>query len=166
MLEAMEPVRYVDRLNTRYASQGFPPYRWTVNEDAPLTKPTKPLSESTITLLTSGGVSRACDAPWDPNARNDFRLDEIPADTSTSAFQVHDGYYDTDAAQEDINCVFPVDRLNELAAEGVVGSVAPRLWSGFMGRIYRRSELQNEVAPAWAEELRNDDVDLALLVPA
>lgn len=166
MLGVMEPVRYVDRLNSRYASQGFPPYKWTVNEDAPLTRPTKSLDESRITLLTSGGVSRACDAAWNPDARNDFRLDEIPADTDTSAFQVHDSYYETESAQEDINCLFPVDRLNELAAEGVIGSVAPRLWSGFMGRIYKRTELQNEVAPAWAEELRLDDVDLALLVPA
>ena len=162
----MEPVRYVDRLNARYASQGFPPYRWTENHDAPLTPPAKPVSASRVTLLTSGGVSRACDAAWDPDARNDFRLDEIPADTVAGAFQVHDSYYDVTSARDDINCVFPVDRLRELADDGVVGSVADRLWSGFMGRIYKRTQLQDEVAPAWAAELRLDDVDLAILVPA
>lgn len=162
----MEAVRYVDRLNARYRSQGFPPYRWTVNEDAPLTPLTKPVAESTVTLLTSGGVSRACDAAWDPDARNDFRLDEIPADTVGGAFQVHDSYYDVGSAREDVNCVFPVDRLRELAADGVVGAVAERVWSGFMGRIYKRTQLQEEVAPAWADELRLDDVDLAILVPA
>ncbi|MCP3988945.1 MAG: hypothetical protein GY724_07715, partial [Actinomycetia bacterium] len=159
-------VRYVDRLNTRYASQGFPPYRWTVNDDAPLTPPSKPVSQSRMTLLTSGGVSRACDLAWNPDARNDFRLDEIPADTETSAFQVHDSYYLVDSAREDVNCVFPVDRLNELAAEGIVGQVAPRLWSGFMGRIYKRTQLMEEITPAWVDELRRDEVDLALLVPA
>ncbi|MDH3678643.1 MAG: glycine/sarcosine/betaine reductase selenoprotein B family protein [Acidimicrobiia bacterium] len=166
MLKPMEPVRYVDRLNARYAAQGFPPYRWTVNEEAPLTPLSKPLADSRVTLLTSGGVSRACDAAWDPDARNDFRLDEIPADTAASAFQVHDSYYDVTAARDDINCVFPVDRLNELATEGVVGAIAPRLWSGFMGRIYKRTQLRDVIAPAWAEELRLDDVDLAILVPA
>ena len=162
----MEPVRYVDRLNARYRSQGFPPYQWTVNEGAPLTAPAKPVAESCVTLLTSGGVSRACDAPWNPDARNDFRLDEIPPDTASSAFQVHDSYYDTTAAGIDINCVFPVDRLHELADDGTIGSVAPRLWSGFMGRIYKRTLLQQEIAPAFVEELRRDDVDLAVLVPA
>jgi D-proline reductase (dithiol) PrdB len=127
---------------------------------------TKPVAESRVTMLTSGGVSRACDTAWDPNARNDFRLDEIEPDTATSAFQVHDGYYEVDSAREDVNCVFPVDRLAELAANGTIGEVAPRLWSGFMGRIYKRTELQNEVTPAWVEELRRDDVDLAVLVPA
>ena len=162
----MEPVRYVDRLNARYAAQGFPPYRWTVNEGAPLCSPRRPIAESRVTLLTSGGVSRACDAAWDPDARNDFRLDEVPADTVSSAFQVHDSYYAVESAREDINCVFPIDRLRELADRGAIGSVSPRLWSGFMGRIYKRTELREEVAPAWAEELRLDDVDLAILVPA
>ena len=162
----MEPVRYVDRLNARYRAQGFPPYRWTVNDDAPLTRPTIPLAHSTVTLLTSGGVSRSCDLSWDPDARNDFRLDEIPPTTSSDAFQVHDSYYETDAARRDINTVFPIDRLGEAAADGTIGAVAPRLWSGFMGRIYRRTQLTDDVAPAWAEELRDDEVDLALLVPA
>ncbi len=35
-----------------------------------------------------------------------------------------------------------------------------------MGRIYKRSELMEVVTPAWVEELRRDDVDLAVLVPA
>lgn len=163
---SMEAVRYVDRLNARYRAQGFPPYKWTVNTDAPLTAPTKPLAESTVTLLTSGGVSRACDLAWNPDARNDFRLDEIPPETPSDAFQVHDSYYDTAAARTDINTVFPVDRLHEAAADGAIGAVAPRLWSGFMGRIYKRTQLTEEVAPAWAEMLREDEVDLALLVPA
>jgi len=166
MLKGMEPVRYVDRLNARYARQGFPPYRWTVNDDAPLTALSKPVEESRVTLLTSGGVSRTCDAAWNPDARNDFRLDEIPADSPAAAFQVHDSYYEVDSARDDINCVFPVERLHALAADHTIGAVAPRLWSGFMGRIYKRSQLQAEVAPAWAEELRLDDVDLAILVPA
>ncbi len=49
-----------------------------------------------------------------------------------------DSYYDTDDAVEDVNCVFPIDRLRELDEDGTIGSVAPRLWSGFMGRIYKR----------------------------
>lgn len=164
--QLMEPVRYVDRLNARYAAQGFPPYAWTVNETAPLAPLTKPVAESRVTLLTSGGVSRACDAAWDPYARNDFRLDNISADEASSAFQVHDSYYDVESAREDINCVFPLDRLREAADDGTIGEVAPRLWSGFMGRIYKRTQLIEEVAPAWVDELRRDDVDLALLVPA
>ena len=65
-----------------------------------------------------------------------------------------------------MNCVFPIDRLREQAAAGLIGSVAPRLWSGFMGRIYSRSKVVNESAPALFAELVADEVDLFLLVPA
>jgi D-proline reductase (dithiol) PrdB len=162
----MEPVRYVERLNERYRSQGFPPYQWSVNDPTPFTPLRKDHAESRVGLLSSGGVSQTCAAAWDADARNDFRLDEIPADAPADGFQVHDSYYDTASATEDINCIFPVDRLRELAAEGFVGSVAPRLWSGFMGRIYKRSHVTQVAAPAFREALAADDVDLVVLVPA
>lgn len=162
----MEPVKYVERLNHRYASQGFPPYQWTINDVSVLTPLRKPLAGCRVATLTSGGVSRCSMPAWDPYARNDFRLDAIEADAPSDDFQVHDSYYDTAAAQDDVNCVFPIDRLRELAADGVIGSVAPRQWSGFMGRIYKRAHTLEVAAPAWVEELRKDEVDLALLVPA
>jgi D-proline reductase (dithiol) PrdB len=162
----MEPVAYVDRLNRRYAQQGFPPYQWTINETAPFTPLTRALSECRVSMLTSGGVSQCSMPAWDPDARNDFRLDAIAGDAPSDAFQVHDSYYDHRDADRDINCAFPVDRLRELAADGVIGSVAPRLWSGFMGRIYKRSHVIEVAAPAFAAELRRDHVDLVLLVPA
>ena len=71
----MEPIRYVDTLNEHYRSQGNPPYRWTVNETAPLHRLTKPLRECTVSVLTSGGVSQCSMPAFDPNARNDHRLD-------------------------------------------------------------------------------------------
>ena len=79
---------------------------------------------------------------------------------------VNDSYYDTTDASIDINCVFPIDRLRELDDEGVVGSVAARLWSGFMGRIYSRTKVLEQSGPALADALHDDDVDLFLLVPA
>jgi D-proline reductase (dithiol) PrdB len=162
----MEPIRYVERLNAHYARQGFPPYRWTVNETAPFTPPKKALAESRVSMLTSGGVSRCAAPPWNPDARDDLRLDAIGADAPSDDFQIHDSYYDHGDADRDLNCVFPIDRLRELAREGVIAEVAPRLWSGFMGRIYTRRAVVNEAAPALARELERDRVDLFVLVPA
>ncbi len=162
----MEPVRYVDLLNQRYRAQGFPPYEWTVNEPGELTPPAKPLDECRVSMLTSGGVSHCTMPVWDATARNDFRLDVVAPDAGGADFQVSDSYYDTTDAETDVNTVFPIDRLRELEVEGVIGSVAPRLWSGFMGRIYKRTHVSEVAAPALAEELHDDDVDLFLLVPA
>jgi len=162
----MEPIRYVQRLEQYYRSQGFEPYDWTINDTAPLTPLDKPLSECRVSMLTAGGVSRCAAEPWNPNARNDLRLDAIDAEAPADDFQIHDAYYDHSDADHDLNCLFPIDRLRELAAEGVIKEVAPRLWSGFMGRIYKRSKVIGEAAPALAAKLREDEVDLFVLVPA
>lgn len=162
----MEPVKYVDLLNQRYRAQGFPAYEWTVNRPAGLTPLAKPLSECNVSMLTSGGVSHCSMPTWDAKARNDFRLDVVDSEASGPDFQVSDSYYDTADAEVDVNTVFPIDRLRELSEDGTIGSVSGRLWSGFMGRIYKRTYVTEVAAPALAEELHDDDVDLFLLVPA
>ena len=96
-------------------------------------------------------------------------VDQSPFRVSTKAntpaapdVTIHE-YSDAD---RDLNCQFPIDRLRELVAAGEVGSLAPRFWSGFMGRIYNRSKVLEESAPAYVAELKKDEVDLLIAVPA
>lgn len=161
-----QPIRYADALNEHYGAMGHPPYQWTVNTTAPLFRPTQPLSRCTVSLLTSGGVSRTCEAPFNPEARNDHRLDAIGSATAANEFQIHDNYYDHADAELDINCIFPLDRLRELAAAGEIGAIAPRLWSGFMGRIYNRSAIRDHSGPAFAAALEHDRVDILVAAPS
>jgi D-proline reductase (dithiol) PrdB len=162
----MQPIRYVDTLIAKYGAMGFPPYNWSRYDDAPFTPLTKPLSKCRVSMLTSGGVSRCAMPPFDPEARNDLRLDAVEADAPSDDFQIHDSYYDHSDADRDLNCVFPIDRLREMAGQGEIGAVAPRLWSGFMGRIYKRQAVLEDKAPALAWELKQDEVDLFIAVPA
>ena len=162
----MDPIRYVDALAARYGAMGFPTYDWSRHDDAPLTPLEKPLAECTVTMLTSGGISQCSMPAWDPDARNDFRLDQIPADADSGGFQIHDSYYDHSDAYVDLNCVFPIDRLREMAEAGEIGAVAPRFWSGFMGRIYKRRAVMEEHAPALAMALKADGVDVFAGIPA
>ena len=162
----MEPIAYVARLNEFYRSQGFPAYQWTINESAPLTPIKKPLASCRVAMLTSGGVSPKDALPFNPQARNDLRLDAINRDTSPQFFVISDDYYNHGDADRDINCIFPIERLRELASEGVIGEVGPHHYSGFMGRIYTRSAVVNEAAPALARRLRDERIDAFVLVPA
>ncbi len=162
----MKSIRYVDALNDHYTAMGNPPYRWTVNESAPLHRLDKPLEECSVSLLTSGGVSQCSMPAFNADARNDHRLDAIDRDVNATDFQIHDSYYDHSDADNDINCIFPVERLRELAALGEIGKVSDRLWSGFMGRIYNRSKVLEESGPDFAAALREDGVDILLAAPS
>ncbi len=162
----MQPIRYVDALNTHYASLGHPPYQWTINADAPMHRLKRPLSACTVTLLTSGGISQCAMPAFDPLARNDHRVDAINRDVAATDFQIHDAYYDHHDAEIDINCQFPIDRLRELEQSGEIGAIAKRFWSGFMGRTYNRTKLLQESAPAFAAALCQDGVDVLIAVPA
>ncbi len=162
----MDPIRYVDTLIAKYGAMGFPAYDWSRYDDAPFTPLAKPLSQCTVALLTSGGVSRKADTPFNPDARNDLRVDEVAPNAPSDDFQIHDSYFDHADADRDINCIFPLDRLREMAVTGEIGAVAPRHWSGFMGRIYKRQAVMQEKAPALFEALKRDKVDLLVAIPA
>jgi len=162
----MASINYVDEQNRHYGSMGFPPYKWTVNESAPLTALDKALQSCCVTMLTSGGVSHCSMPGFDADARNDHRLDAVGREADSKDFEINDSYYNHDDANQDINCVFPIDRLRELQTDDLIGEVAPRFWSGFMGRIYDRTRLVNESIPAFIRELRQDEIDILVTAPA
>jgi len=108
-----------------------------------------------------------CSMPgFDADARNDHRLDAVGREADSKDFEINDSYYNHDDANQDINCVFPIDRLRELQTDGLIGEIAPRFWSGFMGRIYDRTRLVNESIPVFIRELRQDEIDILVTAPA
>jgi D-proline reductase (dithiol) PrdB len=70
--------------------------------------------------------------------------------------------FDRTGFQQDWNVVFPLDRLKELAAKGIIGSVAAYHYS-FMGAT-NPAEME-PAARNLAGLLKGDKVDAALLVP-
>jgi D-proline reductase (dithiol) PrdB len=73
-------------------------------------------------------------------------------------------YYDHRDAVKDINCVYPVDRLQEFEEEGFIGELAPDLISLGMGRTYRRSLIYKNLIPKVTEILHEQGVDGVIVV--
>jgi hypothetical protein len=95
--------------------------------------------------------------------RDDLTWREIPSDADSAAFRV--AHYSKNARKvEDFNTVLPLGPLKELAAERFIGSVASVAFT-FMGRIFKRTQLQKAMAPAIVDRLQALTVDAALLVP-
>lgn len=135
---------------------------------APLTKP---LPASTVALISSAGMALKCDRPFDQEGerRNPWWGDPsyriIPQNTATGDAQVYHLHIDPMPVNQDMNCLFPVARLNELATAGVIGRAAPRHYST-MGYILDPTQLLAETAPALIRRLKEDAVDVVLLAPA
>ncbi|MFH2131610.1 MAG: glycine/sarcosine/betaine reductase selenoprotein B family protein [bacterium] len=162
----MAQIEYITSLNDMYQSQGFPPYQWSEFETSPWTPVSKPLAEMVVSLISSAGISRDNQEPFDPWAVNDLSFRQIPIDTPFEQLTLRHNYFDHRDAVTDLNCVFPTRRLSELAAEGIIGKLAPTAVTLGMGRLYKRTALQNETVPRIVEILKREQADAVLLVPA
>ncbi|MYD36917.1 MAG: hypothetical protein F4X20_07940 [Dehalococcoidia bacterium] len=131
-------------------------------DSSPWTPFEKPLSEARIALLTTGGAYvRDTQEPYiddDPSYR------VISSTTPASDLAIFHVHYDTSNAEKDINVIFPIERLREMAAEGALGSLSADAF-GFMGYIVGDNipRLMEETAPEVARMLVADRVDAALI---
>ena len=119
------------------------------------------LSRRRVAIVSSAGLVVRGENPFRGRAP-DYRA--IPADTKADELLVsHISInFDRTGFQEDWNVVFPLDRLNELAADGVIGSVAQTHYS-FMGAT---DPVQMEpYVRELAGHLKRDHVDAVILSP-
>ncbi len=142
--------------------------RWSAESDELPWSPARiPLAEASIALVTSAGVHLKRDQPFEmENPEGDASFRVIPGDTALRDLTITHDYYDHRAADRDLNCVFPLERLRELAAAGKIGRVAPR-HIGTMGHILGAEErrLVSAAAPAIAKLLVEDGIDYVVAAP-
>ena len=122
----------------------------------------RPLTETTVAIVTTAGLHGRGDRPFNPGSV-EYRL--IPGETDFADLRMShlSVNFDRSGFQQDINTVFPLERLRELAEQGVIGGVS-RYHYSFMGaqpdptRLERTGE---EIGRLLAE----DGVDAAFLTP-
>jgi D-proline reductase (dithiol) PrdB len=141
------------------------------DKSIPWVEMAKPVQDCTVTLISSGGIACKSDKPFDQEGERlnpwwgDPSYRVIPNDVQTADIELYHLHIPLDYAREDINCLLPVDRLNTLVEQGEVGASAPRHYS-FMGYCLDPAELLKDSVPAMIETMREDSVDLVVLVPA
>jgi D-proline reductase (dithiol) PrdB len=134
-----------------------------VNETAPFVVPGKPLEACRLAIVTTAGLHRRHDHPFEPGDQS-YRV--IPSDTAAAdVVQSHTSLgFDRVPMIRDVNISFPVDRLRELVARGALGGLAPSHYS-FMGAQRELARLDGETGPEVGRRLRDEGVDLALITP-
>ena len=148
-------------------------------DTGPFVKPVKPLSTSTIGLLTSSGHFREGDDP-NPLGISGMTQEEaekrvlefvkeapvlstIPIDTDIKDLRVRHGGYDVTGAKADPDVAFPLKRLKELLKDGKIGAILNEAYS-FIGAC-SQIRLLKKTGPEWVEKLKRKNVDALVLVP-
>ena len=118
------------------------------------------ISEMAIAIVSSTGVYVEGTEPFGDDSDDSYRV--LPGDVLTSDLRFKHGHFDESAARQDPNVVFPVDRLRELEAEGVIRKVSNK-HIGFKGFSTNLKKMYEEVAPAIAAEIERSQADAVLL---
>jgi D-proline reductase (dithiol) PrdB len=164
--------RALARLITRFPALGqrfIAAYKpWESEGDIPWTKPTKPLRQARLALVTTSGIHHQNQPPFDmTDSDGDPSYRALDGEELFNDFQITHDYYDHSDARKDPNIIFPLDRLRELVSEGVLGSLAQTHYA-VMGHIDGRHivTLVEKTAQEIAGKLRAAQADLVLLTPA
>ena len=123
-----------------------------------------PLNEARVAIVTTAGLRAAGDVRlWQTTDGSFTVLPAAAHDVQLSHFSPN---FDRTGFAADINVVYPVDRLDEMADRGEIGSVADRHIS-FMGAQSDAtfSTILLDSGPAAAKVLLDDEVDVVLLTP-
>ena len=136
----------------------------------PWTPLRKQLSESTVAMISTGGIALKTDRPFDQEGERQnpwwgdpsYRI--LPNTATEQDVRLYHLHIDPRYGEQDLNCMFPLQRLKELEAAGEIGRSAARHYS-FMGYILRPEKLLQETTPQIIRNLQEDQVDVVVLVP-
>jgi hypothetical protein len=163
------PIQYMQRTRDYYRAIGYTtPYRWAHYLDAPFQALRKTLAASRVTIVTTAARFDPTKGDQGPGA---------PYNGAAKFYEVYDGdtakphdlrishiaYDRIHTSATDSNSWFPLAQLRRMMAAGRIGAVAPRFFGAPTNRSHRVTiEID---APDILARCREDDVDVAVLVP-
>ena len=147
-------------------NERYPGSMITKTDFVKLAKLAKPLSESRLTFVSTAGVQPIGTMPFDTvHPVGDYTFRRVPSNSKTTDLEIHQLKYPTFGANRDLNVVFPLERLRELVAEKLIGSLTTNFFS-FIGYNMDAERLENTLAEDIAEAVKAENAEVALLAPA
>ncbi len=157
------PVDYIARTREQYDALGYPAYACVHSaEPAAFTPLQKPLSQSKVGLIASGGIYQTGQIAF--HFKDDISVRKIERETPKEQLRTTHFAYDLTASREDPSSVFPLAALRDMESLGLIGALNQHAYT-FMGGIYSARKVSQVLAPALTERLLRDEVDVAVLVP-
>ncbi|RLE17592.1 MAG: hypothetical protein DRJ50_13880, partial [Actinobacteria bacterium] len=111
--DGLDVIDYIAQTRASYEQLGYDAYRWAAEpEPSAFVAPAKPLSESRVALIASGGIYQVGQVAF--HHRDDTSHRRISSDVVTSDLRISHFAYDKTDARVDPNVVFPIDALRRL----------------------------------------------------
>tara|TARA_Y100001968_G_C19159252_1_gene619982 strand:- start:2 stop:439 length:438 start_codon:yes stop_codon:yes gene_type:complete len=115
--------------------------------------------ERRVSIVTTAAVSRRGDKPFSWLAKDHRVFNKNDRDLVMTHVAVE---FDRSAWQQDLNVIIPLDRLEEMANDGEIGSVADDHYS-FMGAA--DPVTMEKSAREVAAKMKQEGVDTVFLIP-
>lgn len=137
----------------------------------PWTPMRKPLSRTTLSLVTTAGISMKSDPPFDMEREKreptwgDRSYRKIPREATESDIAVNHLHINTSYIKKDINVILPLGRMAEFEKEGIIGRLAPHAYS-FYGFQWRNLDFLEEAMVPISRNMKEEGVEAVLLTPA
>lgn len=144
----------------------YPGSMITKEDLIPLAKPSKPLSESRLSFVSTSGVQPRGTMPFDTvHPVGDYSFRRVPSDSRVEELEIHQLKYPTSGANRDLNVIFPIERLRELVSEKFLGGLTENFFA-FIGYNMDAERLERTLAEDIADAVEAEKPDVALLAPA
>ncbi len=137
----------------------------------PWTPMAKPLNQTTITLVTSAGISLKTAPPFDMEREKreaiwgDRSYRAIPRGTTEKDVDVNHLHINTSYVKQDINVMLPLARMDEFENEKIIGRLAPTAYS-FYGFQWQNTDFLKEAIEPISKKMKLEGVEAVLLTPA
>ena len=132
----------------------------------PLARLAKPLSECRLAFVSTAGVQPKGTMPFDTvHPVGDYTFRRVPSASRVEELEIHQLKYPTAGANRDLNVIFPIERLRELAAERVIGGLTEHFYS-FIGYNMDPERLERTLAEDLAATVSEEGADIVLAAPA
>ena len=148
-------------------NERYPRSMITKDDAVPLARLRKPLRECRLTFVSTAGVQPKGTLPLDTvHPIGDYSFRRVPSASRPVDLEIHQIKFPTVGAHRDLNVIFPIERLQELVTEGVLGGLTKNFFS-FIGYNMGPERFERTVAPEIADAVAMEEqADAALLAPA
>lgn len=165
--QPVDSYRFLDRMTRRLVTS------W-IDLEAPRAIPwtplSRPLSQSTVALISSAGLALKNDRPFDQEGERsnpwwgDPSYRVLPATATGADVQLYHLHMNPRLVTQDLNTLLPLQPLQALVASGAVGRGATSHYS-YMGYLLQPEVLLAESVPAMIRQMKDEGVNVVVLVP-